>query len=142
VFPIVQTWELGAHDLLLVASRAPREVDAAELRAKIEKEPYREALRTTWRAIDLEGFLSHYVAGPGLARAILEQEQLLNTDDRTLVEFAFARTANHQGGFDATELLATARARGEDRPALRGDVAWDRVADGRITFRTSEGEES
>ena len=74
--------------------------------------------------------MSHFVAGPALARAIAEQEQILNTDDRTLVEFAFARTANHQGGFDATELLATARARGEDRPAVRGEVEWDRV-DGR-----------
>ena len=38
--------------------------------------------------------------------------------------------------------MATARARGEDRAAVRGEVAWDRVEDGRITFRTSEGEES
>jgi spermidine synthase len=142
VFPSVETWELGANDLLLVASDEPPSYDAKELRAKIEREPYRTALSATWRAIDLEGFLGHFVARSSLARNIAEQESLLNTDDRTLVEFAFARTANHRGGFDAVEVFATSRARGEDRPAIVGDVDWDRVEDERITFRTSEGEQA
>jgi spermidine synthase len=142
VFASVETWELGANDLLLVASNEPVSYDAALLRAKIEREPYRTALSATWRAIDLEGFLAHFAARSTLARNIAEQEPLLNTDDRTLVEFAFARTANHRGGFDAVEVFATARARGEDRPAIAGDVAWDRVEDARITFKTSEGEQA
>jgi spermidine synthase len=140
VFPAVETWELGANDLLLVASRDPLSHDAAELRAKVAREPYRSALASSWRAIDLEGFLAHFVAGPTLTRAIAEEETSLNTDDRTLVEFAFARSANHRGGFDAVEVMATARARGEARPDVKGDVAWDRVDDEHITFRTSEGE--
>jgi spermidine synthase len=142
VFPSVETWELGANDLLLVASEEPVTYDAAQLRAKIEREPYRTALAATWRAIDLEGFLGHFVARATLARNIAEEEPLLNTDDRTLVEFAFARTANHRGGFDSVEVFATARARGEDRPAIAGDVDWDRVEDARISFRTSEGEQA
>ena len=36
--------------------------------------------------------------------------------------------------------LATAKARGEGRPVIGGDVMWDRVDDRRITFRTSETE--
>jgi spermidine synthase len=140
VFPLVETWELGANDLLLVASREPLALDAAALRAKVQREPYKAALAATWRAIDLEGFLAHFVAGPTLTRAIADDEPTLNTDDRTLVEFAFARSANHRGGFDSMELVATARARGEARPDVRGDVAWDRVDDERITFRTSEAE--
>jgi spermidine synthase len=140
VFPSVETWELGANDLLLVGSREPLAHDAAFLRAKVEREPYKAALASAWRAIDLEGFLAHFVAGPALTRAIAADEPLLNTDDRTLVEFAFARSANHRGGFDSVEVVATARARGEGRPDVRGEVAWDRVADGRITFRTSEAE--
>lgn len=140
VFPSVETWELGANDLLLVASREPLSHDAAALRAKVLREPYRSALAGSWRALDLEGFLAHFVAGPTLTRAIADEETELNTDDRTLVEFAFARSANHRGGFDAVEVMATARARGEARPDVRGDVAWDRVDDTHITFRTSEGE--
>jgi spermidine synthase len=140
VFASVETWELGANDLLLVASREPLAHDAAALRAKVEREPYKAALAAAWRAVDLEGFLAHFVAGPALAKAIADQEPSLNTDDRTLVEFAFARSANHRGGFDSVEVVATARARGEARPDVRGDVAWDRVDDERITFRTSEAE--
>jgi len=140
VFPAVETWELGANDLLLVGSREPLALDAATLRAKVAREPYKTALATSWRAIDLEGFLAHFVAGPAMTRAIADDEPELNTDDRTLVEFAFARSANHRGGFDSVEVMATARARGEARPDVRGEVAWDRVDDGRITFRTSEAE--
>src|SRR5262249_37930178 len=44
VFPSVETWELGANDLLLVASSEPVRYDAALLRAKLEREPYRTAL--------------------------------------------------------------------------------------------------
>ena len=140
VFASVETWELGANDLLLVASREPLALDAAALRARVAREPYKAALAAAWRAVDLEGFLAHFVAGPALAKAIAEDEPLLNTDDRTLVEFAFARSANHRGGFDSVEVVATSRARGEARPDVRGDVAWDRVDDERITFRTSEAE--
>jgi spermidine synthase len=140
VFPSVETWELGANDLLLVGSREPLVYDASALRAKVEREPYKSALASAWRAIDLEGFLAHFVAGPGLARAIVDDESTLNTDDRSVVEFAFARSANHRGGFDSVEVVATARARDEARPEVRGDVAWDRVDDERITFRTSEAE--
>jgi spermidine synthase len=140
VFGSVETWELGANDLLLVGSREPLAHEAALLRSKVEREPYKAALLTAWRAIDLEGFLAHFVAGPAMARAIAEDEPTLNTDDRTLVEFAFARSANHKGGFDSVEVVATARARGEARPDVRGDVAWDRVDDERIAFRTSEAE--
>jgi hypothetical protein len=88
----------------------------------------------------LEGFLAHYLAGSPLARAIAEEEHQLNTDDRTLVEFAFARSAKNRGGFDSMEVMATARARGEGRPEVHGDVDWGRVDDERITFRTSEAE--
>jgi spermidine synthase len=140
VFGFVETWELGANDLLLVASREPLAHDASALRAKVEREPYKSALAAAWRAVDLEGFLAHFVAGPTLAKAIADQEPSLNTDDRTLIEFAFARSANHRGGFDSVEVVATARARGEAHPDVRGEVAWDRVDDERITFRTSEAE--
>jgi len=139
-FPSITTWELGAKDLLLIGSSEPVVLDAPALRSKIAEEPYKAALANAWRAIDLEGMLGHFLAGPSLARAIAEQEPSLNTDDRNVVEFAFARAANGAGGFEPTEILATARARGEGRPVIAGDVMWDRVEDRRITFRTSETE--
>jgi hypothetical protein len=113
-------------------------LDAAVLRAKIAQEPYRSALAYSWRAIDLEGMLGHFWAGPSLARAITLEEKSLNTDDKTVVEFAFARAATRSDGFNTTAILAIAKARGEGRPAIDGDVDWGLVEDRRITFRTSE----
>jgi len=45
VFPVVETWELAANDLLLVASRKPIVYDAGALARRIAEEPYRTALR-------------------------------------------------------------------------------------------------
>jgi hypothetical protein len=81
------------------------------------------------------------VAGPSLARAIADSEgEFLNTDDRTLVEFAFARSVGRDKLFDPDELWETAHTRREDRPELRGgQVAWDRIEDERIASSTAAG---
>jgi hypothetical protein len=64
-----------------------------------------------------------------------QRERALNTDDRTLVEFGFARGLGETNRFDVDELFAVAHARGEDRPAIaRGSVAWELVAANRATI--------
>lgn len=141
VFPVVETWHTHPIDLLLVASLQPIIYDTAALRARIQEEPYKTALAATWRAIDLEGFLARYVAGSSLAHAIAQSEgDFLNTDDRMLVEFAFARSVGRRSLFSTDELHETARARNEDRPEVRGGtVDWDRVEDERIALFTAAG---
>jgi spermidine synthase len=138
VFPVVETWRTHPVDLLLVASMRPIDYDVARLRARIGEEPYKTALAMTWRATDLEGFLARYVASPSLARAIADSEgDLVNTDDRTLVEFAFARSVGRTQLFEVDELVRTMRSRNEDRPKLHGgEVDWGRVADERIALYT------
>jgi spermidine synthase len=139
VFPHIETWTTGPGDLILVATQRPIVYDAAALRARIAVEPYRTALARAWRVDDLEGFLSRYVAGPAVARSIaVDQGEYLNTDDRSLLEFAFARTAGHQVRIDAS-LLDEARARGQDRPEVSGAVDWASVADQRMEIALSEG---
>jgi spermidine synthase len=133
VFPMVETWQVGSSDILLLASQHAVTYDATALRTRLEQEPFRTAIPATWRVTDLEGVLSFFVAGPSLTRAIADRHGAgLNTDDRNSVEFAFARTVGRGGLFSVNDLRDTARARDDDRPRVRGEVDWDRVQDDRL----------
>ncbi len=142
VFPVVETWELAANDLLLVASRKPIVYDAGALARRIAEEPYRTALAVAWRAIDLEGFLSHYVARSSMARMLADVEKgRLNTDDRTLVEFGFARMAADNVALGSKDIRKVASTRDEHRPdGLTGDIDWPRVEEQWGSFLASEEE--
>ena len=139
-FPAVETWTTGPGDLILLASFQPIVHDAAALRERVTTEPYRTALRQAWRVTDLEGVLAHHVARPSLARSIADEEgEYVNTDDRNLLEFAFARTAGRPGLVDA-ELLALSEARGEDRPdVIGGEVDWVSMEDQRLAMSVAVG---
>ena len=140
VFPSVETWQIGSGDILLIASREPVVYDAALLRARLEQDPYRSAIRAAWRVADLEGVLAYFVARPSFARFIAEKQgEDLNTDDRNSVEFGFARTVDRNGLFSINDLREAARARGEDRAEVRGDVDWQRVEEERIGFYPNPG---
>ena len=143
VFPEVETWELGANDLVLVASRKPVRYDLPRIRDRVQKEPFRSALLYTWRTEGIEGLFSHYVGRASFARALAHAAgPVLNTDDRTIVEFAFARTARDFQGGSVTDIRDVARARGEHRPRLlENRLDWERSTDEWIAFRASERNE-
>lgn len=136
VFPAIETWQVGQRDLLLVASAQPLVHDVAQLRARLAQEPYRSGVRYAWRVNSLEGFLGAFVAGPELARALGSGERgRLNTDDRNLVEFGFARTVGRSGLFTIGDLRDAALLAGLHHPrTANGDVDWERVDDDRITL--------
>jgi spermidine synthase len=144
VFPEVETWELRVNDLLLVASKKRTRYDLAQIRQTISREPFRSALLSAWRVVDAEGFLSHFVARSTFARAIAYVDRAaLNTDDKNLIEFGFARTAGDSTGDThggrTAEIREVARARGEHRPPeLEKDVDWGRVDEQWTAFRTAE----
>jgi predicted membrane-bound spermidine synthase len=95
VFPVVEIWETLQNDLLFVCSMEERSQSVKELRERIKKEPFRSAMLYAWGNIDLEGFLSHYVANPELARRIAAKDLengLINTDDKMVIEFSFAKS--------------------------------------------------
>jgi spermidine synthase/MFS family permease len=142
VFPHVETWQVGAADLLLVASKKALTYDATALRQRLQQEPYRSAVRFTWRVTDLEGWLSFFVATSSFARsAAASAQDLINTDDLNHVEFGFARTVGRAGLFNINELRDLARARGEDRPEVGGGgVDWQRVEDARLAFYPRPGQ--
>jgi spermidine synthase len=140
VFPFVETWEMAGSDMLLVAAMAPPTYDMDKLRARVAEEPYRSAIESTWRAWSLEGFFAHYVARSSLAAAMRNAAAgPLNTDDRTPIEFGFARTASVRGLFSGADVRKAARARNEHRPErVVGAIDWNEVDDAWIEFVVSE----
>jgi spermidine synthase len=135
VFPFVDTWHTDTGDLLLAASKTARVIDADALRARLRQQPYLSAMSNAWRMETVEGFFAHFIANESLSRAIAKGETERNTDDRTLVEFGFARGLGETDRFDLNELAGLARARRADRPLrLRGTLDWSAVDANRASF--------
>jgi spermidine synthase len=128
VFPSVETWQTRGGDLVLIGAKQAPVYDAALIGARIEQEPYRSALRMAWRSNGLEGFLSRYLAGDALARAIAAAPGVqINTDDRNVAEFGFARSLGRDYQV-VNQIRALARAIGAGRPAVKGgSIDWRAV---------------
>jgi spermidine synthase len=136
VFPSVETWQVGNGDLLLVGSMTPRSYDADALRQRISQEPFRKALLETWRATNLEEVLAHFIANTAVADNMQRLRKAdLNTDDRTVLEFAFARNVSLQNGFRVSSFRLLANLMREDRPSIStGTVDWPAVNQDRISM--------
>lgn len=127
VFPCVETYQTTTGDMLLVGSEQPILYDVAILRERIAEEPFKSALKYVWHSNDLEGFLAHYLASDafGWELASLGAARI-NTDDRTLLEYGFARSAIYGSKSQLAQILASASISGMDRPAtLNGAVDWE-----------------
>ena len=129
VFPSVETWQTRGGDIVLIGAKKPPTYDLARIAARIEQEPYRSALRMTWRSTGVEGFLGRYLAGDALSRAIATAPGVqINTDDRNLIEFGFARSLGRDYQI-VNQIRTLARAVGATRPpTIGGSIDW-RVAD-------------
>jgi hypothetical protein len=141
VFPQVEIWLMSPFDLLLVASREPIRYDAAALQARLQEEPFKSAFAQSWSVLNLEGVLAHHVARPGLARKIADLEGAnINTDDKTLVEFGFARSLTAHGTIHATDVMALAHTNGLDRLVVDGvDTSFATVNEERESLGVSLG---
>jgi hypothetical protein len=138
VFRHVETWQTQGGDLLLVGSEEATVYDVALLRERIQQSPFREGLQLVWRTDDLEGIFSHYVSNDQFPRAILTGISTpLNTDDRPLLEFAFARGLSAGGGIDISRLRREAANVAMDRPQLRGELDWNKVERDRVSMFAS-----
>jgi spermidine synthase len=117
VFPYVETWQSQSGDLLLVGAAEPLHYDAATMTARMSDPVVREGVWRVWWATDAADVLAHFICGDATARG-LGNGTRRNTDDRTLIEYAFARTLG-QGNvesFRASDLRDLARMRGDDLP--------------------------
>jgi spermidine synthase len=134
VFPYIETWTTDTGDLLLIAKRVPLAYDFDRLRSRVAAEPFRSAISHTWRKESLEGFLAHFLARDSMTRALSQAEGALNTDDRTLIEFGFARGLGAESRFSMDDLASLARHRHEDQPVGNGAVDWAKVAANRASL--------
>jgi len=117
VFPNVETWQSKGGDLLLVGSREPLRYDLDTIRARMADPVVREGIWRVWWANDAEGVVAHYVCGNDTART-LGTGSRLNTDDRPLIEYGFARALGNSDAFRVADLRMFARARRDDIPAM------------------------
>lgn len=127
VFPVVETWETNMNDLIFICSMEETDYSVARLRAKIQQEPFRSALLFTRGITDLEGLMAHYSANSSLARQVAARQEIgaINTDDRMLVEFGFARGLGQLSIFSVMDIQLQAKKRRENRPHLKaGEVDW------------------
>jgi spermidine synthase len=132
VFPVVETWETKRGDLLFICSMTESDYSVPRLRHRISKEPFRSALLYSQGTIDIEGLLAHFVANSSFARRVAAEEKEIaniNTDDRMLVEYAFAKSLGQKDLFSITDIRHQSKKLGEDRPDLtNGEVDWNLVA--------------
>src|ERR1700674_4870656 len=140
-FPYVETWETEANDLLLVASFEPQSRDLPWLRQRVGEEPFRSALRRVWRVDDVEGFVAHHLAGMRTAEELAAKAPM-NTDDRTIVEFGFARTVGRQNiGVSLVDLKALATSmHDEDLTLTEGALEPKSVQSRRFSMISSLGD--
>src|SRR5438132_8710068 len=135
VFSNIESCQTAGGDLLLMASHSPINFDLSALRARFAKEPFKSALLDAWRSAGVEDFLGHYVGNNSVADTLQHLDSVpLNTDDRTVIEFAFARTVNVAGGFQLVNLRTSSHAAGADRPQINpSDLDWARVDEARVS---------
>ncbi|HEX3596645.1 MAG TPA: fused MFS/spermidine synthase [Polyangiaceae bacterium] len=130
VLPSLEAWQTEAGDIVFIASRRHRVLDANELRRRIRQEPLRSAFPRTLLIQDLEGLLGRYLASDALMSKLVAEPGLDdNTDDRNVTEYAFARGVGTDKTGVADSLLALAVERRQDRPDVVGAVDWDRVSE-------------
>ena len=133
VFPYVETWQTNAVDLMLVCSKTPRAYDGPALRARMNELPYRHAFLDAWSAVDLEGIFSRYVANDEFPGSFVPGGTPINTDDRTIIEYRFARTVGHEHRNSANALTDVSTLAQTRQPArFTGELDWNEVEEQRL----------
>jgi hypothetical protein len=131
VFGSVESWSVHKSDLLLLASEQPLQHDIERIDELLTTEPFRSALNWTWGVEGVEGLYTGFIASSAFADAVAEQEsRWINTDDRPIIEFGFARNVGRKGLFQISEMRQLARERNEHRPVgIESALDWSLVAE-------------
>jgi len=135
VFPYVETLSTQPGDLLFACYQEPPTYSAEQLQQRVQVEPFAEALKRIWYTNSTEGVVSHYFASPALAREIQAQERWVNTDDRNLLEYSFARSLISEHKFSTDQILALASRQRLTLPEqLVGKLDIPKLDDQRLLF--------
>lgn len=141
VFPHVETWISGPNDLLFIGHLSPPAYTLEQLRTRITQPPYAEALRRVWLSNSVEGVLAHHLASPEFTRDLLQTAPApVNTDDRNLLEYGFARALSKDNQFETTQVLSMAITTKTDVPAhLASQIDRDRITYERLRVLAADG---
>lgn len=135
VFPCIETWQTETGDLLLICSKTTVRYDIDAMRSRLAAEPFRSATTKVWRTTELEGVFSHYLGNAKMAGTVMRYPGIpLNTDDRMLLEFAFARSRQSDSGIDFNELRHNAALALANRPVTMGELDWNNVEEQRLAM--------
>ncbi|WP_197441381.1 fused MFS/spermidine synthase [Thalassoglobus neptunius] len=137
VFPATQIWRTKSRDLVLVCGRSKDSLSFQrdELVARLQDSTLSEGLQKAWRVTDLEGVLAHYVGGDEAIDTFLDgSDQLLNTDDRNLLEYAFALTVGKSTRFSIHELQQLADRSDNPFPISIDDEQKEAIARRRLAM--------
>jgi spermidine synthase len=120
VFPHVETWQSQHGDLLLVGSLAPIPYDTATIASRLRSPVVSRGVWNAWWAAEPMAVLAHYVGGDRSARTLAAGVPK-NSDDRTFIEYSFARTLGNNDSFDIADLRAFARLESDSLPSCITD---------------------
>ncbi len=142
VFPHVEIWRVHQGDFALVARKHSDGYDLDAIDRVLKQEPYRTALANHWGVAGVEGLFSGFVAGDPLSARILSTDaNWIDTDDRPMIEFGFARTVGAEFGVHVSDIRYAARASKADRPSLATGRLDDERLREAIDVRTAKTED-
>ena len=142
VFPYIEAWQAGPGDMVFICSMEKVRYSVPDLRARFAHPTFKEAFTYSWGVSDLDSFMGHYLANQKMADLVAEQEMKnnrLNTDDRMLIEFGFARAAGTKNVFNLLDFRSVSAELGFNRPELEGgEIDWSRAVNGYyLTYKDS-----
>jgi spermidine synthase len=118
-FGKVEAWSTLESDLLFVATQDDRPWSVKLLNERIAQEPFAQAVQKLWHTDTVEGVVAHLVANQEGVQKFANEAEGVNTDDRNLLEFGFARSFGQRTTFGCRQLRQVAQQRGQYLPALR-----------------------
>jgi spermidine synthase len=141
VFPHVETWISGPNDLLFIGHLSPPAYPLEQLRERITQPLYAEALKRVWLTNSVESVLAHHLASPEFARNLQQTAPAhINTDDRNLLEYGFARALSKDNQFETTQVLSMAITTETDVPAhLASQIDRNRITYERLRMLAADG---
>jgi len=137
VFPNIQIWRTKAGDMVFVCGKStsafPQDVES--LRQRLNEKTIREGLNLGWGVNDVEGVLAHFVCGNRTIDKLLSKDRYpLNSDDRNLLEYAFAKTVGKTVRFSIQNLHVLAVQTQDDAPVPTDQLNPETIAQRRLAM--------
>lgn len=107
VFNNVEIWETQSGDLLIAASKEPKIYNLETISKQLEEPTMRNGFLSCWGTETPEGVFALYIANSAFVNAIKEDKTVpINTDNKNLLEFAFAKNVGSQNRASIPDMLA------------------------------------